>query len=50
MLDDPTALAGTELLARYDAIGKEISRREGAGARWKNADDRVPARLSGAAD
>jgi hypothetical protein len=50
MLDDPTALAGTELLARYDAIGKEISRREDAGGTRKDADDRVPARLSGAAD
>lgn len=28
MLDDPAALAGTELLAQYDAIGREISRRE----------------------
>jgi hypothetical protein len=32
MLDDPAAIAGTELLARYDAIGMEISRRESAKA------------------
>ncbi len=32
MLDDPAATAGTELLARYEAIGMEISRRESAKA------------------
>ncbi|WP_175417121.1 hypothetical protein [Arthrobacter sp. 24S4-2] len=32
MLDDPAAVAGTELLARYDAIGMEMSRRERAKA------------------
>jgi ABC-type transporter Mla MlaB component len=31
MLDDPDARAGTELLAQYDAIGREISRRESDG-------------------
>jgi hypothetical protein len=32
LLDDPAAIAGTELLAQYDAIGVEISRRENAEA------------------
>lgn len=30
LLDDPAAIAGTELLAQYDAIGVELSRRENA--------------------
>lgn len=49
MLDDPAAIAGTELLARYDAIGLEISRRESAEASRKDAADSVPAGPSGAA-
>lgn len=28
LLDEPTSLSGTELLAQYDAIGTEISRRQ----------------------
>lgn len=41
MLDDPAAIAGTELLARYDAIGMEISRRESAEASRKDTADSV---------
>ncbi|MBT2537525.1 hypothetical protein [Arthrobacter sp. ISL-69] len=50
MLDDPAAIAGTELLARYDAIGLEISRRENAKAGRKDAVGVVPARPSGNAN
>ena len=50
MLDDPAAVAGTDLLARYDAIGLEISRRESAEASRKDAADSVPARPSRAAN
>ena len=50
MLDDPAAIARTELLARYDAIGLEISRRESAKAGLKDAAGGVPARPSGNAD
>ena len=50
MLDDPAAIAGTELLARYDAIGREISRRESAKAGREEPSDGVPARPSGDAD
>jgi hypothetical protein len=46
MLDDPAAIAGTELLARYDAIGMEISRRESAEASRKNTADSLAARPS----
>ncbi|MDQ0076272.1 hypothetical protein [Arthrobacter oryzae] len=50
MLDDPAAIAGTELLARYDAIGREISRRESSSAGRKGAAGAVPARPSGNAN
>lgn len=46
MLDDPAAIAGTELLARYDAIGVEISRRESAEAGRKDTADSLAARPS----
>ena len=47
MLDDPAGISGTELLARYDAIGVEISRRESAGASRKDAAGGVPGRPAG---
>ncbi|MDR6506109.1 hypothetical protein [Arthrobacter oryzae] len=50
MLDDPAAIAGTELLARYDAIGREISRRESAKASRKDAAGAFPGRPSGNAN
>lgn len=50
MLDDPAAIARTELLARYDAIGLEISRRESARAGGKDAVGGVPVRPSGDAN
>jgi hypothetical protein len=43
LLDDPAAIAGTELLAQYDAIRMEISRRESAEAIRKNSADAQPA-------
>lgn len=46
MLDDPAAIAGTELLARYDAIGMEISRRENAEASRTDTADSLAARPS----
>lgn len=46
LLDDPAAIAGTELLARYDAIVLEISRRESAKAGLSDAAGGVPARPS----
>lgn len=46
MLDDPAAIAGTELLARYDAIGMEISRRESAEASPTDTADSLAARPS----
>jgi len=46
MLDDPAAIAGSELLARYDAIGREISRRESAAASRKDTVDGLAARPS----
>lgn len=44
LLDDPAAIAGTELLAQYDAIGMEISRRESAEAGRKHSADGLSAR------
>lgn len=43
LLDDPAAIAGTELLAQYDAIGMELSRRESAEIGRKHPADAVPA-------
>ena len=43
-LDDPAAVAGTDLLAQYDAIGLELSRRECAEAFRKEAADETPGR------
>ena len=42
LLDDPAAIAGTELLAQYDAIGMEISRRKSAEATRKDSTDALP--------
>lgn len=44
LLDDPAAIAGTELLAQYDAIGMEISRRESAVACRKDSPEVLVAR------
>jgi hypothetical protein len=43
MLDDPGTPAGTELLARYDAIGIEISRRQAREARTEDTPDSLSA-------
>ena len=43
-LDDPAGVAGTDLLAQYDAIGRELSRRECAEAFRKEAADETPGR------
>jgi hypothetical protein len=44
LLDDPAAISGTELLAQYDAIGMELSRRESAVAGRNNSTDELAAR------
>lgn len=43
LLDDPAPIAGTELLAQYDAIGMEISRRESVEATPKDPTAALPA-------
>ncbi|WLQ08551.1 hypothetical protein [Arthrobacter oryzae] len=42
LLDDPAAIAGSELLGQYDAIGRELTRRESAKATRADSTDALP--------